>query len=42
VAAQREACLSTVESIAFVVVPGSSLAGTRVSGTLQLDNIRLQ
>ena len=42
VAAQREACLATVESVAFVVVPGSALAGTAVSGTLQLDNIRLQ
>ena len=42
VAAQREACLATVESIAFVVVSGSSPAGTKVSGTLQLDNIRLQ
>jgi hypothetical protein len=42
VAAQREACLATVQSIAFVVVPGSSPPGTKVSGTLQLDNIRLQ
>jgi hypothetical protein len=42
VAAQREACLATVESIAFVVVPGYAPAGTKVSGTLQLDNIRLQ
>ena len=42
VAAQREACLATVESIAFVVVPGSAPVGTKVSGTLQLDEIRLQ
>ena len=40
--AQREACLATVESIAFVVVPGSDPAGTKVSGTLQLADIRLQ
>ena len=40
--AQREACLATVESVAFVVVPGSAPAGTKVSGTLHLDEIRLQ
>ena len=42
VTAQRQACLATVQSIAFVVVPGSSPPGTKVSGTLQLENIRLQ
>ncbi len=42
VASQHEACLATVDSIAFVVVPGAAPAGTKVSGTLLLDDIRLQ
>jgi hypothetical protein len=42
VGSQREACLASVESIGFIVVPGSAPAGTQVSGTLHLDEIRLQ
>ena len=41
-AAQRESCLATVESLSFVVVPGSAPAGSNVTGTLHLDNIRLE
>ncbi len=39
---QTQICLATVDSIAFVVVPGAAPAGTKVSGTLLLDDIRLQ
>jgi hypothetical protein len=39
---QRQTCLGSVESIGFIVVPGSAQPGTQVAGTLQLDDIRLQ
>lgn len=44
VRSQHQACLAAVDSIAFVVVPGMGTvqAGTRLPGTLQLDDIRLQ
>ena len=42
VASQRESCLATVESLSFVVVPGTAPAGTNITGTLHLDNIRLE
>ncbi len=40
VASQRQTCLANVESIGFIVVPGSAQPGTKIAGTLQLDNIR--
>ncbi|HEY6478263.1 MAG TPA: hypothetical protein VI456_16910 [Polyangia bacterium] len=37
---QRQTCLANVNSISFHVVLGTAQAGTRVAGTLQLDDIR--
>ena len=39
-ASQRESCLPTVDSIAFIVVPGSALAGTQIAERCSSTQIR--
>lgn len=39
-ASQPQTCLANVDSIGFIVVPGTAQAGTQIAGELLLDNIR--